>query len=131
LKVPTASRDRGLGTGKTDTGVVLVATGCWGRTCLDWNIGYSANDLSQTVFGDDHWFLGQAVRHELSKRWTIIGETFALLPQGDEGGSVNVHVSVGAQLIVRENFLVSALIGSAAGRDSPDLTSYLGFTLTY
>lgn len=74
LKVPTASRDRGLGTGKTDTGVVLVATGCWGPTCLDWNIGYSANDLSQTVFGDDHWFLGRAVRHELSKRWTIIGE---------------------------------------------------------
>ena len=131
LKVPTASEHNGFGTGKTDTGVVLIATGCWGPTCLDWNIGYLANDLSDTVFSDDHWFLGQAVRHELNKRWTIIGEAFALLPQGDEGGSANFHLSVGAQLTVRENFLVSALIGSAAGSNSPDLTRYLGFTLVY
>jgi outer membrane putative beta-barrel porin/alpha-amylase len=131
LKLPTASTERGLGTGETDTSVVLVATGCWGPTCLDWNIGYSAIGLSHTVVSDDHWFLGQAVRHELSKLWTIIGETFALLPQGDEGGSANVHLSVGVQLSLRENFLVSALIGSAAGSNSPDLTGYLGFTLVY
>lgn len=83
------------------------------------------------MFSDDHWFLGQAVRHELSKRWTIIGETFALLPQGDQGGSANVYLSVGAQLRLRENFVVSALTGSAAGSNSPDLTNYLGFTLVY
>jgi hypothetical protein len=28
----------------------------------------------------------RAVRYELNKRWTIIGETFALLPQSNEGG---------------------------------------------
>jgi hypothetical protein len=131
LKVPTASEHTALGTGKTDAGIVLIATRCWGPTCLDWNIGYSAIDLSHTVLGDDLWFLGQAVRHELNKRWTIIGETFALLPQGDEGGSANVHVSVGAQLTLRENFLISALIGSAAGSNSPDLTGYLGFSFVY
>jgi hypothetical protein len=120
-----------LGTAKTDTGIVLIATRCWGTTCLDWNIGYLAIDLSQSVFSDDHWFLGQAVHHELNKRWTIIGETFAMLPQGDEGGSANLHLSVGAQLTLRENFLVPALVGSAAGSNSPDLTSYLGFTLVY
>jgi hypothetical protein len=30
LKAPTASTDRGLGTGKTDGGIVLIATGSWG-----------------------------------------------------------------------------------------------------
>jgi hypothetical protein len=131
LKVPTASENSGLGTGNMDTGVVLIATRSWGSTCIDWNIGYSAIDLSHSVFSDDHWFLGQAVRYELNKRWTVIGETFAVLPQSNEGGSANIHFSADPQLTVRENFLVSALIGSAAGSNSPDLTSYLGFTFVY
>jgi hypothetical protein len=74
LKVPTAPADRSLGTGETDVGIVLIGTRCWGPTCFDWNIGYSAIDLSHTVLGDDQWFIGQAVRHELSKRWTITGK---------------------------------------------------------
>ena len=131
LKIPAASEHDSLGTGNVDAGMVLIATRCWGPTCLDWNIGYSAIDLSRAVFSDDHWFLGQAVRHELNKRWTIIGETFALLPQSSEGGSANIHFSGGAQFTVRENFLFSALIGSAVGSNSPDLTSYLGLTLVY
>ena len=131
LKVPTAPQRSGFGTGNFDAEVVLIATRCWGPTCLDWNIGYAANDLSRAVFGDDHWFIGQAVRHEVNKRWTIIGETFATLPQSDEGGPTNIHFSAGAQLMLQENLLVSVLVGSAAGSDSPDLTSYLGFTFVY
>jgi hypothetical protein len=88
-------------------------------------------DLSHAVLDDDHWFLGQAVRHEFSDRWTAIGEIFAVLPQANEGGSANIHFSTGAQLTVRENFLVSALIGTAAGDTSPDLTGYLGFTFVF
>jgi hypothetical protein len=83
------------------------------------------------VFGDDHWFLGQAVRHELNKHWTLIGETYALLPQGDKDASVNVHFNGGAQFNLRNNFLLSALIGTAVCRNSPDLTSYLGFTWVF
>ena len=131
LKLPTASEPRGFGTGHADVGAVLIATRCWGRTCLDWNIGYIAVNAWRGVFGDDQWFLGQAVRQQLTERWTLIGETNALLPQGNEGASANVHFNGGAQLTVRENFLVSALIGSAAGRNSADLTGYLGFTFVY
>jgi hypothetical protein len=131
LKAPTATADRGLGTGKTDGGIVLIATGSWGQTSLDWNIGYSFNDVSPGVFGDDNWFLGQAVRQELSEHWTLIGETFAVLPHTGEGGSANVHFNGGLQFSVRENVLISGLIGSAAGKNSPDLTSYLGFTIVF
>src|ERR1022692_971574 len=80
LKLPTASRDRGLGTGTLDVGGVIIATRCWGHTCLDWNVGYTASDASRSVFGNDHCFVGQGVRHELAKCWTLIGETYALLP---------------------------------------------------
>jgi hypothetical protein len=131
LKVPTASEHNDLGTGNWDTGIVFIATREWGRTSFDWNIGYSANDLSNGVFGDDHWLLGQAVRQQLSDRWTAIAEIFAILPHSNAGGSANIHFNGGAQLSVRDNLLVSALIGSAAGHNSPDLTSYLGFSFVY
>ena len=80
LKLPTASRDRGLGTGNLDVGGVIIATRCWGHTCLDWNVGYTASDASRSVLGNDHCFVGQGVRHELAKCWILIGETYALLP---------------------------------------------------
>jgi hypothetical protein len=131
LKTPTASEDNGLGTGNVDAGAVLIATWKWGLTSFDWNIGYAAIDLSHAVIGDDRWFLGQAVRQQLSERWTAVAEIFAVLPQTNEGGSPNFHFSGGAQLTVRENFLISALIGSAAGHNSPDLTGYWGFTFVF
>jgi hypothetical protein len=131
LKLPTASESRGLGTGNADVGAVLIATRCLGRTCLDWNVGYTATDASSGVFGDDHWFLGQAVRHQLNERWTLLGEIYALLPQENTGASSTLHFNGGAQFNVRENFLISALIGSAVGRGSPNFTAYVGFTWVF
>jgi hypothetical protein len=131
LKLPTASERRGFGTGHADVGGVLVATCCWGRTCLDWNVSYTASDASRSVFGDDRWFLGQAVRHEITKYWTLIGETCALLPQGNDGASPNVHFSGGAEFSLSENFVFPALVGSAVGSNSPDLTCHLGFTAAF
>jgi hypothetical protein len=131
VKLPTASESRGFGTGQTDIGGILVATRCWGRTCFDWNVGYTASGASRSMFGNDHWFLGQAVRGELAKRWTLIGETYALLPQGKEGIASTFHFSGGAQFNLCENVLFSALFGSAAGRSSPDLTGYLGLTYAF
>ena len=131
LKLPAASRSRGFGTGDVDGGLVLIATRSWGTTALDWNIGYLANDLSSGATEDDRWFFGQAVRQKLDEHWTIIGEIFAVVPHTGQGGSANFHFSGGAQFTVHENLLISALIGSAAGHDSPDLTGYLGFTVVY
>lgn len=128
LKLPAASEPRGLGTGQVDVGALFIATRSWGPTCLDWNVGYTATDASRSVFGDDLWFFSQAVRHQLNANWTLIGETYASVPHGREGGSSNFHFRGGLQFTVRENCLISVLIGSAVGRDSPDLTGYLGFT---
>ena len=131
LKLPLASRSSGFGTGRVDSGLVLIATRSCGATALDWNIGYAAIDLPHGATGDDRWFLGQAVREKLDERWTLIGETFAVLPHTGQGGSANFYFSGGAQLTLRENLLISALIGSAAGRHSPDLTSSVGLTVVY
>ena len=131
LKLPAASARRGLGTGETDAGAALIATHCWGHTCLDWNIGYVAVGAWRGVSGDDQWFLGQAVRQQLSNRWTLIGEIYSLLPQGSMGARANVTFRNGAQFTVRENLLVSALIGSTVGRNSPGFVYYVGFTRVF
>jgi len=51
-----------------------------------------------------------------------------ILPQGKEATPVNANFNGGAQLALRENVLLSALVGTGVSRDSSDLTGYLGFT---
>jgi hypothetical protein len=126
LKLPTASEHRDLGTGDTDGDVLLIATRSWGNTSLDWNVGYTAVDLSRSASDADHWFLGQAVRQELNKRWTLIGEIYATLSQTDTEGSLNVHFNGGVQFSAYEDFIISALVGTASGDASPRPDELLG-----
>jgi hypothetical protein len=129
LKLPTSSEP--LGTGEPDADIILIATRNWGNTYLDWNIGYTAVDASRSNFGDDRWFLGQAVRQQLSGRWNLISDACVTLPQGNAGGSANFNFEGGAQFALRKNILLSVLAGSADGRNSPDLTGYFGFTWAF
>ena len=131
LKLSTASERLGLGTGKPDADIILIATRNWGNTSLDWNIGYTAVDAARSNFNDDRWFFGQAVRRQLNSRWTLIGDAYATIPQGNAGAPANFNLEGGVQFNLRENVLLSVLAGSAIGRDSPDLTGYLGFTWTF
>jgi hypothetical protein len=122
VKLPTASEHRGLGTGNPDVGLVCIATYKLGKTNIDWNLGYYAIDVSRSEFGDDHWFAGCAFRQELTKEWTILAETYALLPHTDSGGNANFYFSGGPQWKITERIIFSGLIGSAVGHNSPDLT---------
>jgi len=49
------------------------------------------------VFGNDHFFIGQAVRHQLTKRWALIAEANATLPLNRKGGATNVRFNSGVQ----------------------------------
>lgn len=131
LKLPTASDRHSLGTGNPDAGLVGIATYKLGKTSFDSNIGYYAIDISRTDFGNDRWFIGEAVRHELNKEWTVVAEAYALLPNTRAGGYATWNFSGGPQWSVRENMVVTALIGSAAGHKSPDLTGTFEITLTF
>lgn len=131
LKLPTASDRHGLGTGDPDIGLVGIATYKLGKTSFDSNIGYYAIDISRADFGNDRWFIGEAVRHELNKEWTFLAEAFGLLPNTRAGGYATWYFSGGPQWSVRENIVLTALFGSAAGHKSPDLTGTLEVTLTF
>jgi hypothetical protein len=131
LKLPIASDRHGLGTGNTDIGVVGIATYTFGKTSLDFNAGFYAIDISRADFDDDRWFVGQTIRQMLNEKWTLLAEVFAFLPNTRAGGHANWYFSGGPQWSVRENISFSALVGSAAGHKSPDLTGTLEVTLTF
>ena len=131
LKLPTASGRHGLGTGDPDAGIVGIATYKCGKTSFDSNIGYYAIDISRCNFGNDHWFIGQAIRHEVNEKWVLLAEAYALIPHTHAGGHADFYFSGGPQWTVRENIILSALIGSAAGHDSPDLTGAFEVMLAF
>lgn len=131
LKLPTASEERGLGSGDTDAGLVGLVTYRLGKTNFDFNLGYYGIDVPRAHSDDDRWFIGQAVRHEVNKSWTIVAETYALLPNTGTGGNANFYFDGGAQWNIGQHIVFSALIGSAAGHNSPDLTGTLELTFAY
>jgi Putative MetA-pathway of phenol degradation len=131
LKLPTASDRHGLGTGNPDVGVVGIATYTIGKTSLDFNAGYYAINISRADFDDDRWFVGQTIRQILNEKWTLFAEVFAFLPNTRAGGHANWYFSGGPQWSVRENVSLCALIGSAAGDNSPDLTGTLEVAVTF
>jgi hypothetical protein len=131
LKLPIASDRHGLGTGNWDIGAVGIATYTIGKTSLDFNAGYYAINISRADFDDDRWFVGQTIRQMLNEKWTLFAEVFVFLPNTRAGGHANWYFSGGPQWSVRENISLCALIGSAAGHKSPDLTGTLEVTVTF
>jgi len=128
LDVPTGSAHRGLGTGHVDVGAVFIATRTWDSTSFDWNVGYFVVDAGGTSISDDAWLVGQAVRHQVSDRWTAIGEAYGVLPHTD-GGAHTGFFDAGLQFQVTDHVTLSVLVGTAVGRDSPDFTSTLSVTI--
>jgi hypothetical protein len=131
LKLPTASRRDGLGTGDTDFQLTGIATCNLGTMRFDINIGYQAIDISHADFNDDRWFVGEAFRQELNKEWTALAEAYAVLPSTETGGHATRFFSAGPQWSAREDLTVTALIGSAAGHKSPDLSGTFEITFVF
>jgi hypothetical protein len=131
VKVPTASEHRGLGTGNADIGLVSIVTYKFEKTNIDWNLGYSSIDISHSDFGDDQWFAGCALRRELTASWTILAETYAVLPQTSAGGEANFYFDGGPQWKISDSLILSGLIGTAAGHKSPDLSATLELAFVF
>ena len=122
LTLPTASDRHGLGTGKADAGSVGIATYNLGNTAFDFNIGYYAIDAARMDFDDDQWFIGQTVRQALNTNWNVFAEAYAFLPNTGAGGHATFYFSGGPQWVITKNVAICALVGTAAGHKSPDLT---------
>src|SRR5215831_20584880 len=74
---------------------------------------------------------GCALRRELTTEWTILAESYALLPHTHAGGNANFYFSGGPQWKISERIVFSALIGTAIGHNSPDLTGTLELAIAF
>jgi len=62
----------------------------------------------------------------MNKEWTVVAEAYDLLPNTRAGGDATWYFSGGPQRSVRENVVITALIGSAAGHKMPGPHRYFG-----
>ena len=131
VKLPTASENKNLGSGKPDASVLLLFTHRYGKLYLDSNLGYKLVDLSHRRSADDELFIGQALRQELAPRWWLIGEVVANIPLSAHESRSEFDFNLGVIFTLNDKVTFSNLIGTAAGHDSPDLTSSLAVTVVF
>ena len=131
VKFPSASESDRLGTGDTDLGGFVIATRCWSRVCLDWNVGYLAAALSAGTSSDDSWFVGQALRFDAAERWTILTEAWGRVHYGENPPPATGRAQAGAQYGIGGNFLAAALVGAGFGHDAPRFITTVGLTWVF
>mgnify|MGYP001568391799 FL=1 len=75
FKMPNGDETRGLGSGKSDAGVLLVLTKGFGSLAGHFNLGYNMVDLPKgNKFRDNPAFLGMGFQYSLDSQFSILGE---------------------------------------------------------
>ena|SRR5215467_806772 len=76
VKVPTANRQKGLTTGKSDENLLLIATKHFFPLGIDLNFGYSIIGSPPDEHLKNRFFGGLALRYGLSERWRLVGDVY-------------------------------------------------------
>lgn len=75
FKIPNGDESRGLGSGKSDAGLMLVLTKGFGSLAGHFNLGYNMLDLPRDDrFRGNAAFLGLGLQYPLDSRFSILGE---------------------------------------------------------
>ena len=129
VKFPTASEQRGLGTGNYDAGLVLIATKTWQDFGFDCNLGYTfVNPAGQ--FGDGDFLAGQTVRYAITETFSLVGEVLARVPVGT-GSRTVAEVHGGYQWEIVKDLVLDGLVGTGLNSSSPYFIATLGVMWTF
>ncbi|HLD36222.1 MAG TPA: hypothetical protein VJC37_05830 [Planctomycetota bacterium] len=75
FKIPNGDETKGLGSGKSDAGVLLALTKGFGSLVGHFNLGYNMVDLPKgNKLQDNSVFLGLGFQYLLGKRFNLLGE---------------------------------------------------------
>jgi hypothetical protein len=130
IKLPTASENKGLGSGHVDLDLLLIATRTWTKNSLDANFGFTFTKTFARQ-GDSHFFLyGMAWRHRVSDSLELFSEIYAESPH-DDWDETLLLLRGGWQLAFTENILWGTGLGTGLRRGNPDLTATTGITWTF
>jgi len=130
VKFPTASDNKGLGTGKTDYDLTYIASKSLSDTwSAHLNAGYTWTGDPEGTPEDDLFHAGLALGWRAAEKLELVAEVFANSPEG-LNDNATLEWSGGLRWNLRDNLILDAAGGSRVRGEAPDLTATLGLTWT-
>lgn len=127
-KLPTASRSKGIGTGKADFDLTYIASKSLADTLsAHLNVGYTWTGDPASGAEPDILHSGLAVGWFVAPRWELVAEVFADLPDSRADDAV-AQINCGLRWSVHERLTLDTAVATKLINDAPDLTATLGLT---
>jgi Putative MetA-pathway of phenol degradation len=136
LKLPTADKDRGLGTGEVDFGGIVVLTKAFSEARkLHFNVGYTATGKVPEVKLKDVLFIGLAGETTIpglaEERLQFVAEVFGTSKE-EEDGRGDIQGRLGLRYLAVEDLVLDAAIGrSFTARPQVEFFATVGLTWTF
>ena len=129
LKIPIASKSKGLGSGQTDFGMNAIITKSFGkRLVLHLNAGY-------TFIGEDHvdneLNYSMAVQLILTEKLALVGEFVGINNLNGRKGDDLLSGLIGIQLSITDKFIWDAGIEMGMSKAAPDYRFITGVTFLF
>lgn len=127
LKIPTANREKGLTTGRTDESFLLICSKNLDPLAIDLNLGYllvnspPGDKLKNRVLG------GLAIRWTTHERVVLVGEIFGLSRE-TKGEKSEANFQVGIRYKLASPLVFDAAIGRSLLPTGNKVQVTLGFT---
>jgi len=131
LKIPIASQSKGLGMGKTDFGIIPVATKTLSkRVVVHRNLGYTF--LGEHRANNELNYCG-AVQLILSDKWSLVGEIVGVNNFKGRNGDGPLASLFGTQYLIKESIVWDEGIGIGIGMNKavPDFRVTTGLTVLF
>jgi hypothetical protein len=136
LKVPTADERRGLGSGKTDVGLLLIATRTFTETRrVHFNVGYTWTGKVRGEQLRDIIFVGIAGETNIpglsAERFQVVAEVFGTTKE-EAGGRSDIQGRLGMRYQLTQDFILDAALGRSLTPDpAVEFFATVGFTWTF
>jgi hypothetical protein len=136
LKIPTADERRGLGTGKVDAALILVATRMFTEEQqLHFNVGYNWIGKVRGEQFRDALFVGLAGETNIpglaAERFQAVAEVFGTTKE-EAGGRSDIQGRVGVRYRLVEDLILDAAVGrSLTPHPAIELFATVGFTWNF
>jgi cobalt/nickel transport protein len=129
VKIPTASKSKGLGSGQTDFGMNAIITKSFGkRLVLHLNAGY-------TFIGEDHvdneLNYSMAIQFILTEKLAFVGELVGINNLNGRKGDDPLSGLIGIQLSITDKFIWDAGVEMGMNKAAPDYRLTTGFTFLF
>jgi hypothetical protein len=129
LKIPTASKSKGLGTGKADFGITSIATKSLSkRVVLHLNLGYTFIGEHRANNGMNY---SGAIQLILSDRWALVGEIVGVNHFNGYRGDDPFSCLLGTQYLITESIVWDAGVEIGMNKAAPDFRITTGSTLLF